>query len=260
MRKPVVFASVECRFLTTHDFRLTTHDFRLMTNQPVLPMHDAASARADGGVVGDDDEGLSVFAVQALDQLHHHGGGRAVEVAGRLVGPDDRGGVDEGTGDARALLLPARELRRLVALPALHAHGRQHVARAAARLARPGTGDQQRQFDVFHGVQHRQQIERLEDKAHVARAVGGAAAITHQVQRLARDADRAVVDGVEPGQAVEQRGLTAAAMAHDRHDLARGHLQADAAQGVDRRPAHAVGLDQVRGLDDRRHCPRPTKL
>ena len=63
--------------------------------------------------MGDDDHG-DAGVVQLLEQFDDFLGGTAVERAGRLVGEDDMRVVDERARDRHALLLPARQLRRLV--------------------------------------------------------------------------------------------------------------------------------------------------
>ena len=78
---------------------------------------DAVAARANRAVVRDDDERLSLLAVEALHQRHDLVGGLRIEVAGRLVGPDDGGIVHEGAGDRDALALTAAQLRRPVLGP-----------------------------------------------------------------------------------------------------------------------------------------------
>ena len=59
-----------------------------------------------------------------------HAGVR-VEVAGRLVGQDQRGLVHQRPGNGHALLLPARHLRRLV----VGAVGQAHVPQQDAALS-----------------------------------------------------------------------------------------------------------------------------
>src|SRR5207302_3765406 len=64
------------------------------------------------------------------------------------------------------------------------------------------------------------------------------------------DLDRAAVDHVEPAQAVEKRGLAAAARAHDRDDLSPRHDQVEPAQRFDLVLAGVVALPHALGIDD----------
>jgi len=69
--------------------------------------------RGDVGVVRDEHDGPTA-PVELPEERRDLGAGMAVEVAGRLVGEDQRGLRDQGAGDRHALLLPAAELGRLV--------------------------------------------------------------------------------------------------------------------------------------------------
>src|SRR6185295_4465399 len=88
------------------------------------PLRVAGEAR----VVGDHAD-RRALVVQLLEQVHDLLAVARVEVAGRLVGVQDRRLADDRAGDRNALLLAARELRRVVLHPVRHAHpleGRLH--------------------------------------------------------------------------------------------------------------------------------------
>ena len=70
-------------------------------------------------IVRHHDDRLADFAVETLEQLQDLLGRRAIEVAGGLVGDDQRRIADQRAGDRDALLLAAGELVRVV----LHAVG-----------------------------------------------------------------------------------------------------------------------------------------
>ena len=63
-------------------------------------------------IVGDHDHRLAEVVDGAAQQLEHLGRGLGVEVAGRLVGEDDRRARDERPRDRDALRLAAGELAR----------------------------------------------------------------------------------------------------------------------------------------------------
>ena len=73
----------------------------------------ARSAR----VVGDHHDGLTKLVDGVAHELEHLGARPRVEVAGGLVGEDDRGVGDQGAGDGDALLLTSGELAGAVADP-----------------------------------------------------------------------------------------------------------------------------------------------
>jgi len=72
--------------------------------------------------VSDEDQRGARRAVEVEEQVFHSLGGLGVEVAGRLVGKQDPGLVDERPGHGHPLALPARELRRVVVEPVAEAH------------------------------------------------------------------------------------------------------------------------------------------
>ena len=63
--------------------------------------------------MGDDDDGHALF-VQLLEDTHDIFAGLRVQGAGRFVGQQQTGAVDQGTGNGDALLLTAREFIRAV--------------------------------------------------------------------------------------------------------------------------------------------------
>ena len=66
------------------------------------------------GIVGDQDERLAVVPVELPQEGQDLRRALGVQVAGRLVGQDQRRLVDEGPGDRHPLLLAARQLGRAV--------------------------------------------------------------------------------------------------------------------------------------------------
>src|SRR3989440_11164480 len=70
-------------------------------------------------------DGLLEFLIQPLEQREHLFGGLAVEVPRRLVRHEDRGIGGDGPRDRHPLLLPARELARIVAHPVGEAYQRE---------------------------------------------------------------------------------------------------------------------------------------
>ena len=217
---------------------------------------DPVGRAADREVVRDDQQRQAALDVEPPQQRGDLLGVRAVEVAGRLVGPHDRRVVDQRAGDRHALALAAGELVGDVAAAVGQADQLERLVRTPARLGGGDAGDEQRQLDVLHRRQDRHQVVVLKDEAHPARAVVGAPAVGHRGQGDALDLDLAGVDRVETGEAVEQRGLAAAARPHHGDHLAAGQRQVDAAQRLDAHAAGVVGLAHGAGRDDRRFHAR----
>ena len=65
----------------------------------------------EGEIVRGDDDRDTDF-LETLEELHHITRERVIEIAGGLVGDEDRGARDYGTRDADALLLTNGEFKR----------------------------------------------------------------------------------------------------------------------------------------------------
>ena len=98
---------------------------------------DANRAMGEGrhlGVVRHQDHG-DPLGVELLEHPQDFHAGVRVEIAGRLVGQDQRGMIDQRAADGHPLLLSARHLRGLVLGPVGQSHPRQQ--RVAERRASP---------------------------------------------------------------------------------------------------------------------------
>ena len=91
-------------------------DLLIDLDLPVAEAHEPRAVLGDVHLVGDEDDGDAALDVEALEDAHHLDAGPRVEVAGRLVGQDDRGLVDQRARDRHALLLAARQLVGIVML------------------------------------------------------------------------------------------------------------------------------------------------
>ena len=89
--------------------------------------------------------------VQQLEDLH---AGAEVELAGRLVGEQDRVAGGERAGDRDALLLAAGELVRKVPGAVAEADALEHLGRDAAGVA--AAGDVGAELDVLERRQRRE--------------------------------------------------------------------------------------------------------
>jgi hypothetical protein len=196
-------------------------------------------------------ERQAALTVEPPHQRHDLGCVLAVEVAGRLVGPDDRRVIDERSGDGRALPLAAGEFVRQVRSSFSEADHLERSQGLAARFPGRHARHEQRQLDVLDGTQDRHQVVELENEAHATRAVVRAFVVRHACEPDALDQYLAAVDAIEPGEAVEEGRLARAARAHDRDHLAGEHLHVDAAQRVHLHQAGVVELLDGARLDDR---------
>ena len=121
----------------------------------------ALSVGGEVGVVGDDDESRAL-PVEAMEDVEDELLVGLVEIPGGFVGQDDLRMVDEGAGDAHALLLTAGQLRGQVvgSVPQTHVlqglHGLLLVRHRMVVL---------RHHDILDGCQMRDKVELLEDQA-----------------------------------------------------------------------------------------------
>ena len=136
------------------------------------PSRSAIDDVGDGGqlrIVRHEHERRAARPVHLEQQVDDVAARRAVEVAGRLVGQQDRRVVRERPRDRHALLLAARELRRVVMAAVRQARPR----RAAPRARAPRAGharDLHRHQHVLERRQRRDQVKELEDEADLLAA------------------------------------------------------------------------------------------
>src|SRR5579883_1249228 len=118
-----------------------------------------------GTRVSDHDDGGSL-PVQLREQLHHLLSRRGIEVTGRLVGENQFGSGDHGTGDRHTLLLTSRELLRSVARPVRDLHALESLAHPHLALTgRDVLVIEQRELYVLEDIELIDQIEALEDES-----------------------------------------------------------------------------------------------
>ncbi len=151
--------------------------------------------------------------VQQLEDLH---AGAEVELAGRLVGEQDRVAGRERARDRDALLLAAGQLVREV----VQARRRARRARAsrsrrrAASRSRPVDVDAE--LDVLERGQRGEEVERLEDEADAVAAEAEQLLARAPRDVLAGDDDPSLGRRVERADHVQQRRLAAARRARAR--------------------------------------------
>ena len=219
---------------------------------PVLHDPDpVGDADGLGEVVGDEDDGLAQGALQTEELVLHLAPDQRVEGGERLVEEPDVGLDRQRAGDADALLLPARELAREVALAALQPDQPDHLA--GARLA-PAALEPLHLERERHIVQHgpvRQQPEMLEHHAHLVAAQLDQAGLVDGKQvacpskstspavgSISRDRQRIRVDLPEPDRPMTTRISPAAT---SEADIAHGGDIAFCPAGLERGRAAMAG-------------------
>jgi hypothetical protein len=138
--------------------------------------------------VRDHDQRLAVVLDRLAEQRKDLAACPRVEVAGRLVREDDRRVGDQCPGDGDALLLTTGELGGPVLPPVGEADTAHQLVHPP--LVRLLARDREREGDVFLRVQHRHEVEELEDEADVAAAQLGQLGVVQVGDVDAVDLDR----------------------------------------------------------------------
>jgi hypothetical protein len=200
------------------------------------------------GVVRDHDDGLAELVGRPAQELEQIGGGLGIQVAGRLVGEDDRRLVDEGPGDRNALLLAAGELGGPMRETVGDADRRDELVEPLAVGLAPGQGE--RKEDVLLRVEDRHQVEALEDEAELVAPHPRQLAVLEAGELRPVDRDGARGRTVEARQEMHQGRLARTRRSHDGGESAGREVDRDIVEGVHRRVALAEGTAQVEGRDD----------
>ena len=119
-----------------------------------------------------------VAGEQQIDDL---GAGRLVEIAGRLVGDEDRRLGRQRARERHALLLAAGQLRRIVVQPL--ASPTAASSRAARSWASGDAGELERHRDVLQRRHGRDEVEGLEHDADIAAAEARQRVLVERAER-----------------------------------------------------------------------------
>ena len=212
--------------------------------------HAAAHLVHHLAVVGDDDDG-GAGAVDPVEHLHDPDRGARVEVAGRLVGEQQRRMVDEGAGDREPLLLAAGELVGEVRDLVGEADEAERVGDLPADLRARGADHLEGVGDVVVDVPAREQLEVLEDGADPAAQVRDLR-VGELGDVAAGDQDLALGRIQLADQKLDQGRLAAAGRPDQEDELASVDPEADP---LERDVPAGVDLGGLPQLDDRRLGP-----
>ena len=146
-----------------------------------------------------------------------------IEIAGGLIGQNERGAVDEGAGDGDALLFAAGKLRGQGGGARGEADAREGDRDAGGALGSGDAGELERELDVFGGGEGGEQMEKLEHGADALAAEAGEPIARECVDALAVEGDGASVGAIDAAEAIEERGLAAAGGPGQRDAFAGGN-------------------------------------
>jgi hypothetical protein len=151
--------------------------------------------------------------VQVLDERQDLGAGAAVQIAGRLVGEQDRRVDRQGAGNRHALAFAAREFFGEVRQSLAELHELQQFAGACIHLAPRPAAQVQRQADVLQAGERGQQLKNWK----MTRSCRGARqAVVDSPASASPSTCTARTRAVETADEVQQRRLTSP-MADDGH-------------------------------------------
>ena len=106
-----------------------------------------------------------VLLIDLPEEPHHVICRGAVECAGRLIGEEQAGAGDEGSGDGDALLLSAGHLIRQVIPPGEQSHAIKVLLGELHPLAGADTLVVEREGDILQRSLEGDEVEGLEDKS-----------------------------------------------------------------------------------------------
>ena len=202
--------------------------------------------------MGDDDDGDAVLRVELLEHAQHFLARARVQVAGRLVGEDQRRMVDQRARDGHALLLAAGELGGLVVHAVLQADPAQHLPGLLQGLAigKMAGRVRERHRHVFQGARARQQVEILEDEAELVVAHQGALVVGQRRHILTVEPVFARRRAVQAAQDVHQRALARSGGPHQRDQFPAGDRHRDPLEHGDIHVPQLVRFVDVAQLDE----------
>ena len=220
--------------------------------------HHAVAARREIGVVGDEHERRAALGDGARTSVDDLAAGRLVEIAGRLVGDEDRGMRRQRARERDALLLAARKLRRIMR-EALAEPDRCELAPSRALERVGGAGELERHRDVLERRHGRDEVEGLEHDADLAAAKARERILVEPADFLARDRDRARIGPLQPGHHHQQRRFARARRTDQADRLAAPYIERDVLEDMNPRRAAAERQVDARKRDGRQRERSPPR-
>ncbi len=212
----------------------------LLDDPPAIEDDDpVADPLGEIHLMGDDDHGHALVG-ERLHDAEHLADRLGVERRGRLVEQHDVGLHRQRPGDRDALLLAARQRRRvlprLVGEPDLAQQLGSAGLRRAARHAEHG---ERTDRDVAQNREMGEELEILEHHPHALAQLAHVALLVLQIDAVEDDA--AAIDRLQHVGAPQQRRFSRAARPDETDDLAAVDLEGDAGERLE----GAVALDHV---------------
>ena len=206
--------------------------------------------------MGDQHDRLAQALARVPQEIEDLGSGGVVQVAGRLIGEQDRGLGGQCTRQRDPLLLAGGELVRALPGKGREAHQLEERIHPLPMLGKRFAGNQERECHVLRHVQERDQVEELEDESGLGAARERGLLVIELADVDPIDDHLAAGRLIEAAEEMQHGRLSGPGAAHDRHELALGDGQGYPSQSLDRAATERKALDQVARLEDRRHALR----
>ena len=198
------------------------------------PHHPVAAPR-QRGVVGDQDQRGVAFGVSGEQEVDDFAAGGLVEIAGGLVGDEDRRIGRQCPRQRDPLLFAAGKLRGIVVAPFGKADGGEFSLGADVGIR--NAGQFKRYRDVLQGGHRRDEMKGLENDADMAAAEARQRVFTEPAEGLPGHDNVAGVGPFEPGHYHQQRRLAGTRGADEANCLTGTYMQVDALEDMDPRCA-----------------------
>ena len=215
----------------------------LLGDAPVSDAHDPVGDPRRLRVVADDHGRAAMLPHELREHVVHLVGGRAVELAGRLVGEEDLRPVSEGGAERDALLLAARELGRMARALLCEADPLEQLVGPPQALARRGAAQAELQGDELARAQlgcerTRIVLIRVAEECRAVRRQAPRGQLAEVLAVHAHDAGRRTF---EARQQPQQRRLAGAARAEHRQYLALRDASVTTPAALRRHPRASSG-------------------
>src|SRR5260221_2980890 len=217
----------------------------LRDDAAVEEVDPAGGARDIARIVGGDADRRAA-GVQLFEHLHHGFAAGRVEVAGGLVGEHDGRTAGDGARDRDELLVAAREGARAGLGPWREPHARERRVDARRPIRPVHAVQRQRVLDVLVHRHIADQVEALEDEAHIDVAHARFLARGELIHAAPVEPVASARRRVEQAENREHRGLSAAGRARDRDVFAAIDVDRDVVERARvRLVAGRVTLEQL---------------
>src|SRR5208337_429961 len=200
----------------------------IFDHETVFKHNFAIGPAGDLGIVRHQHQRGSGLAIPLEEQIENQLSVHRVEVAGGLVGHDNRRRDHKSPRQRHTLLLAAGELHGIV----IHALPEADLMQQTSRLRKAAAFHIQfvRQQHIFESSERLDELVGLKDEADLAPSHRGQLAFSQIVNGHAVQPDFAFAGRVEAGKHAEKRALAAAARAQDGQKLSCRNFQRDSAQ------------------------------